>query len=106
MRTRRAGRRLVTRAVAHRRPIDFARLAAFLTNPATDIDRPVFDRTGLSGRFDVDLEWTADPDAPSTSAANLTFAQALHDQLGLQLRSAQGTVEVLRIDHIQRPAPD
>ena len=88
------------------RSISLARLAAFLTNPATGIARPVFDRTGLSGFFDIDLEWTADPDAPSTNATDLTFAQALHDQLGLQLRSTKGTVDALRIDRIQRPPSD
>ncbi len=92
------------------RSISLARLAAFVTNPATGIDRPVFDRTALSGLFDVDLDWTADPDAVSDGTkpdlADLTFGQALHDQLGLQMRAADGTVDVICVDRIQRPTSD
>src|SRR5207344_910 len=86
------------------RSVSIARFAALVTNPATGIDRPVFDQTGLSGLFDIDVDWTADadaaPDGTIPDPAVLTFGQALQDQLGLRLRNANGTIEVLRIDRI------
>ncbi len=78
--------------------------------PATGVDRPTFDRTGLSGTFDIDLEFspvippgvppppglTPDPDGP-------VFFQALQDQLGLKLEPQTGPVDVLVIDHVEKP---
>ena len=92
------------------RSIPLTRFAAFLTNPATGIDRPVFDQTSLRGDFDVELEWTADAesatDLTTIEARVLTFSQALRDQLGLTLTSANGTVEVMRVDRLSRPSAD
>jgi uncharacterized protein (TIGR03435 family) len=92
------------------RSITLARLATFLTNPATGIDGPVFDQTALSGPFDLDLEWTAEADATSdltrVGAGDVTFSQALRDQLGLTLVGASGSVEVLQIVRINRPTVD
>lgn len=84
------------------------------------VDRLVFDRTGLSGIFDVDLEWTPEaepfvsaaalppglpvPPPPSTSGPSLFTA--LQEQLGLKLESARGRGEVLVIDSVERPTPD
>jgi len=64
------------------------------------LDRPVLDRTGIAGEFDVDLEWTPDerPDpGPSIFAA-------LEEQLGLKLETQKGAVDVLVIDHVERPS--
>lgn len=92
------------------RSIPLVRFAAFLTNPATGVDRPVFDETSLRGDFDLDLEWTADvesaTDLTNIEARVLTFSQALRDQLGLTLTSAKGTVEVMRVDRLARPSAD
>jgi len=92
------------------RSISLGRLAAMLTNSATGIDRPVFDETALSGLFDLDIEWTADADNLSDltkiEAVDLTFSQALQDQLGLKLIATTGTVEVLRVDRVDRPTAD
>jgi uncharacterized protein (TIGR03435 family) len=83
-------------------------------------DRVVVDRTGLSGSYDVLLEWTPErkpfasaadvppglpvPAPPSTDGPSI-FA-AIQEQLGLKLQSARARVEVLLIDHIERPAED
>lgn len=67
------------------------------------IGRPVIDRTGLSGLYDVTLEWAGllngqpNPDGP-------TFEEALRDQLGLKLESDKGPVEILVIDRIEHPS--
>ena len=65
--------------------------------------RPVFDRTGLTGRFDFTLNWapegSTDTDAPS-------IFTALQEQLGLKLQPARGAVDVLVIDSAERPTPE
>ena len=64
--------------------------------------RLVVDRTGLSGRFDVELEWSPDQ---STSDKPSLFT-ALDEQLGLKLESVRAPVDVLVIDHVERPTED
>jgi uncharacterized protein (TIGR03435 family) len=68
--------------------------------------RTVLDKTGLAGTFDVNLHWSVDP-AASTEPAPATgpslFA-AIQEQLGLKLESSKGPVEVLVIDHVEKPS--
>ena len=61
---------------------------------------PVIDKTGIAGKFDINLEWTPEerPDGgPSLFAA-------LQEQLGLKLEAQKGSVEIFVIDHIQKPS--
>lgn len=60
--------------------------------------RPVIDKTGLSGTFDVHLRWAKDgePDAPSLPVA-------LEEQLGLKLQTGRSPVEYMVVDHVARP---
>jgi uncharacterized protein (TIGR03435 family) len=92
------------------RGVILGRIAGFLKNPFTGIDRPVFDRTGLTGTFDFSLEWSmASGSALLTSEpedAEPTFLQALQDQLGLKLEAQTGPVDVLVIDHVEEPTPN
>ena len=74
-------------------------------------DRPVLDRTGLSGTFDFTLEWAPEPNGSPTSGvasqsdqSGPTFLEALKDQLGLKLDSSTGPVDVLVMDHVERPS--
>ena len=77
------------------------------------LDRVVIDRTGLSGRFDTDLQfnpdglpgWTAPPPGSANRDAPSLFG-ALEGGLRLKLESTHGAVDVLVIDHIERPTPD
>lgn len=70
-------------------------------------DRIVEDRTGLRGGYDLDLEFTPNSgSAPETAAASgesISLFTALEEQLGLKLRPARATVEVLVIDRVERP---
>ena len=68
------------------------------------LDRPVVDETGLSGQFDVKLEWTSDL-AVATDNRVSVFT-ALEEQLGLRLESARASIDVLVIEQVQRPMPD
>jgi uncharacterized protein (TIGR03435 family) len=87
------------------------RIAGFLTNPFTGVDRPVLDRTGLTGTFDFSLEWSLAPDSAQPLGSPLedpgpTFLEALRQQLGLKLKSTKGPVDVLVIDHVEHPTAD
>jgi uncharacterized protein (TIGR03435 family) len=64
------------------------------------LDRAVLDRTGIAGEFDVDLEWTPD-ESPDPGPSIFT---ALQEQLGLKLESQKGIVDVLVVDHVERPS--
>ena len=73
--------------------------------------RPVIDKTGLMGTFDVEMEYISEgaPVAAPTSKEPLTglaLREALKQYLGLELRSERGRVEYLVIDSIARPTPD
>jgi bla regulator protein blaR1 len=68
--------------------------------------RPVIDRTGLTGNYDFTLKWTPDmpgPGGPPPDSSGPTLFTALQEQLGLKLEPQKGTVEVLRIESIERP---
>ncbi|MGD0741078.1 MAG: TIGR03435 family protein [Terracidiphilus sp.] len=77
------------------------------------LDRPVVDKTALTGRFDFDLTWAQDatqfggevPAAPSDATSPPLFI-AIREQLGLRLEATKGPVEVLVIDSAQPPSPN
>lgn len=64
------------------------------------LDRPVLDRTGLSGVYNFSLVWTPDAVADPTEPSIFT---AMRDQLGLKLESKRAPVEYLVIDRLERP---
>jgi uncharacterized protein (TIGR03435 family) len=61
--------------------------------------RPVLDRTGVPGKFDINLEWTLD----ESSDTGPSVFTALEEQLGLKLETRKGPVDLLVIDHVERP---
>jgi uncharacterized protein (TIGR03435 family) len=71
------------------------------------LDRPVIDRTELTGSFDVLLEFVRP--APGAAADSLPADQpsiftALQQQLGLKLESARTPMEALVIERAERPS--
>lgn len=78
-------------------------LAIVLSNKA---GRPVVDKTGLTGVYDIKLEITQ-PGAPAedgTQDSGPSIFTIVQEQLGLRLESAKDSVETLVIDHVERPA--
>jgi uncharacterized protein (TIGR03435 family) len=77
------------------------------------LDRPVVDQSGLTGRYDFALKWTPDESQFNGRGGNVKhdaadappdlFA-AIQEQLGLQLKSAKIPVDVLVIDHVEKPS--
>ena len=77
------------------------------------VGRSVVDRTGLTGRFDLDVEFEprplraepgADPvsvDRPADSGPSIYTA--IQEQLGLKLDSQKAPVGVTVIDNVERP---
>jgi uncharacterized protein (TIGR03435 family) len=74
------------------------------------IGRPVVDRTGLTGAFDIDLQWTSGTvPAPGRDASpddGPSIFTALQEQLWLKLESTRGPFEVVVIDSVKRPSAD
>jgi uncharacterized protein (TIGR03435 family) len=63
--------------------------------------RPVEDHTGLTGKYDFQIEWSP---ALSTDATDPTLSTVLKEQLGLKLQSAEGSTESIVIDQISHPS--
>lgn len=71
------------------------------------LDRPIIDRTGLKGTWDFTLSWTPElsarpPDATVDGSYPGIF-EALQKQLGLKLEPRRAPVEMLVIDHAEKP---
>ena len=81
-------------------------------------DRAIVDQTGLSGPFDIDLRFDAEGlpgvaalvgagrDIPHSDQTVSTLFTALDEQLGLKLTPSRGPVDVIIIDHAERPTED
>ena len=81
------------------------------------LDHPVIDKTGITSYFEIRLAFSPDdsaaprplPAEPGASTAVRApdapgIFQAIQEQLGLRLVAAKGPVDVLVIDHIERPS--
>jgi bla regulator protein blaR1 len=78
-------------------------MAAFQGN----VGRMIVDKTGLAGKkFDFELSWADDRRADEAADAGPSIFTAIEEQLGLKLVPAKGPVEVVVIDHIERPSPN
>jgi uncharacterized protein (TIGR03435 family) len=81
--------------------------ADFLSGP---LEMPVVDQTGLTGRYDFTIDFTPylpdpaknmDGTRPDTTAI---LKAALNDELGLKMTSGKAQINVLVIDHVDRPS--
>jgi uncharacterized protein (TIGR03435 family) len=101
-------------------------MAMFVNELARQAGRNVIDNTGLTGNFDVKLEWTPEPgqgggglfggpagpggpggDGPRPAPADPngpTLFTAIQEQLGLKLEPAKGPVEIIVIDSVEKPS--
>ena len=80
-----------------------------LTDPERD-NRPVVDKTGLSGKFDFDLQWAPDPTLSGARGGVAVLANdpdifiAVEEQLGLKLEPQRAPMDLLVIDHAEKPS--
>jgi len=84
---------------------------------SVELQKPVTDQTGLTGSYSFDLTWASDmgnaisamthgyvlPHVRRGDGGTDLFT-AVREQLGLQLRSGKGPVDVFVVDHVQRPS--
>jgi len=94
---------------------------AMLANQlAQQLGRSVIDQTGLKGQYDIKLEWTPDTSErkgmgdgdvrPNSEAAGApdpggpSIFTAVQEQLGLKLEGQKGPVDILVIDHVEKPS--
>jgi uncharacterized protein (TIGR03435 family) len=74
--------------------------------------KPAFDRTGLTGLYDIHMEWGSDAVAPQNTDADAASdpsphssqMEAMRKQLGLRLDPGKGSREVLVVDHVEPPS--
>ena len=87
---------------------------------SNQMHRTVLDQTRLRGNYDFAVQWTKDqtisgmprelrggdpgPDAAPPDSSGPSFFTALQEQVGLKLESTKGPVDVIVIDHIERPS--
>ena len=91
-----------------------ATMAQLAANLSVRLERLVFDKTGLTGRFAFTLAFTPDrmpTEAPPPGIAPIdpdgpSLFTALQEQLGLKLQPAKGQVDVLVIDSVEHPTAD
>jgi uncharacterized protein (TIGR03435 family) len=73
--------------------------------------RPITDATGLTGKYDLTLEFRPDSGRPfidpeADDGGVPTLIRALKEQLGMRVESGPGPVRMVTIDHISEPTPD
>jgi uncharacterized protein (TIGR03435 family) len=76
-----------------------ASMAVLASNLASVVERPVIDRTGITGQFD--FEFSFGPENSSNDGAPSIFSAI--QKLGLKLESGKGPVPTLVIDHAEKP---
>ena len=69
------------------------------------LDRPAVDRTGLKDRYEFTMDYEANADAPGPfmELTGPGLFRAFEEQLGLKWVATKGPVEILVIDHAERP---
>jgi uncharacterized protein (TIGR03435 family) len=86
---------------AHKADMDsFARILS------RKMELPVVNHTALEGIFDIKLTWTPESVRPSDRAEmeGASIFTAIQEQLGLRLRSQKAPVEILVVDHVEKPS--
>ena len=97
----------ISRNAISARSISMDQLASSLT---PFVRRLTVNRTGLTGGFDIELNWTPEPTAAGTPDPSSddnsggSIFSAIQEQLGLKLVSERDAVEVLVIDRLQAPS--
>ena len=108
--------------------VNSATIAKFIDTLGTQLDRPVVDMTGLTGKYDITLDFAPDPSIMQAKMAAMgvgpppgmvpdgggaagaspdagplaTIFSALPDQLGLRLEARKGPIDLLVIDSVQK----
>jgi uncharacterized protein (TIGR03435 family) len=74
-------------------------ISSLIVNLSGNVGRVVIDKTGLTGRYDFELNWAPDNE-PDAGPSIFT---AIQEQLGLRLEPAKASVDVVVIDRLSSP---
>jgi uncharacterized protein (TIGR03435 family) len=102
---------------AQRMRMSFGRDGRHLTGSVTlpqladivsrDLDRPVVDRTGVTGQIEVDLTWQPKSRAVSDEPQLPAVFTELNEKLGLKVQSGKVPVDIVVVDHVEKlPTPN
>jgi uncharacterized protein (TIGR03435 family) len=89
-------------------------LSSFVAFLDVETGRPVIDRTGLTGTYNIDLKWSPEPRALFAEipggvpdfGGGVSIFTAVREQLGLKLQTADDDVDVLVVVRAESPMPD
>lgn len=71
------------------------------------VDRPVLDKTGLTGKYDIKLEATPEFRINNNpQPEDISIFDAVQNQLGLKLEPQKAMLEILVVDHAEKPSPN
>jgi uncharacterized protein (TIGR03435 family) len=87
-------------------------IETLVTLLSSQLDRVVVDRTGLTGNFDWQLEWSPEasragipPETTATAdSTGPSIFTAIQEQLGLRLEGTKAPANALTIDAVERPS--
>ena len=88
--------------------VPMALLAGFLRS---ELGRPLTENTGLAGKYDFKLEWIPDEgqpnsggDIPPPDSRGPSIFTAVQEQLGLKIEAQKVPLDILIIDHVEKPS--
>jgi uncharacterized protein (TIGR03435 family) len=89
--------------VCHSAPMD-----AIVAELSGHMHAPIVDRTGLAGTYDFHVRFIPENARPGVYSSDpsdpgATLPQALQEDLGFKLEKGKGPIEVLVIDHMEKP---
>jgi uncharacterized protein (TIGR03435 family) len=83
-------------------------MSTFADDLSMQVERQIVDRTGLTGKYDIQLKWAPEEerqDAGSTAKdSGPSLFIVLQEQLGLRLESIKGPVDTIVVDHVEMPS--
>jgi uncharacterized protein (TIGR03435 family) len=79
-------------------------MALFSDILSDQVQRTVIDKTGLTGSYDLALQWSREDSRDADVDTAPSIFTALPEQLGLKLQPAKGPVETLVVDHVEMPS--
>lgn len=91
--------------IARGAPMEWVAQTLVTVPVITGIDRPVLDRTNLTGNYGFELKF-APAQAVNPAPDRAPLHLALEEQLGIKLEATRAPVDVLVIDSVERPAPN
>ena len=80
-------------------------LAGRLSDPSSQVGRPVLDKTGLTGTYNFTLDWSVYSARAAAEGEATSIFDAL-GKIGLKLQPSTGSFETIVIDYASRPTPN